>query len=481
MSLRDSIAGSLMAYSCAMDTRYEPAAHHRLIASTLEKAYRGEKGYDRVMLFAPPRHGKSELVSVKGPAWFLGNWPERKMIAASHTVDLAEGFGAKIRNMINDPLHLSCFGKNAALDPGTTARGNFSTAAGGSFFAVGVGGTPIGKGGDVITIDDPIRSREDAESPSLREKLKSWYTSAIYSRREGNGTIILMHQRWHDDDLAGWLLREHSQENWKVVNLPAIAEEGMTCELGRVPGEALWWKKYDEAELNRTRIAMGARDWMSMYQQRPRSETGDEFKKNYLRFYTKPNFEVALGSTIYILVDAATSKKRTSDFTAMAVIAIGGDGNKYLLELVRDKLSLVQRAAKLIALHRKWKPRFVGYEQYGQMADIEHIYVAQEEENYRFSISPLGGQSRKTDRIRRMLPDLENGKWWFPEEMWTKSAEGKYHDVMVNLVEEEMMQFPAGAHDDALDAMSRIYDMNQVTPKDSKKATGQTKKGPQPW
>lgn len=463
---------------CAMNNRYTPAPVHRFIAGKLERVASGE--CTRLMIFAPPRHGKSEITSKGFPAWFLGSFPHKKIIAASHTATLAEDFGGQVRDMIDHPLHKAVFGKAGGLDPSTSARGNFKTIGKGEYYAVGVGGTPIGKGCDVMIIDDPIRSREEAESEHYREKLKSWYRSSMYSRLEGDGAIVLMHQRWHEDDLAGWLLREHAQENWEVVNLPALATE--PDELGRIPGEALWWEKYDEERLRSIAIAQGPRDFLSMYQQKPRADEGNEFKAEYLRHYEREHLEIGVGMQRYLLVDAASSRKKWSDYTAMGVVGLGPDGNFYLLDGVRDRLKLIDRARTLMELHRKWQPHKVGYEQYGQMADVEHIKTVQESENYRFPIDVLGGRTKKTDRIRRLLPDLELGKWYFPIDMWKKDHEGRSYDLVDVMLNQEMLTFPVGTHDDFIDMLSRIYDMQLIWPKPSMSASaGYSTGGPKPW
>lgn len=471
--------GSLIAYSCGMNKNYRPAAAHHMIANAFEQAAHGNPEYNRVMIFAPPRHGKSMLVSENGPAWYLGNYPNKKIIAASHTAALADDFGAKVRNLLLDPLHQATFGPASGLNPKTTARDDFETIGKGEYSAFGVGASPIGKGANLMIIDDPFKSREEAESPTKRQSVKNWYTASMYTRLEGNASVILMHQRWHEDDLAGWLIDNHAEENWKIINLPAIAETH--DELGRVPGEALWWQGFDERALGRIASAIGTRDWLSMYQQRPRSLEGDEFKREYMQYYAKMPQEVARGCVIYILVDAASSKKKNSDNTAMAVVGLGADGNKYLLDGVRKRLSLSERAKHLFDLHRKWQPRYVGYEQYGQMADIEHMAHMMEQENYRFTIESLGGRIKKEERVRRLLPDLENGAWYFPESLMVKDNSNKSVDLIEKLVEDEMLPFPVGAKDDFLDAMSRIYDMKQTYPRASNNRTGVSTSGPRPW
>lgn len=478
--VRLMMSRNMMSYAVGMNPRYVVAPHHRLIGDTIQKAFEG-KGSNRIMIFAPPRHGKSELVSKIAPAYFLGRWPHRKVIAASHTADLAENFGGQVRDYILDPLHTATFSTLAALDPKTTARGDFKTMSKGEYFAVGVGGTPIGKGGDLIVIDDPFKSRKEAESPTQRQHVKDWYTSSIYSRLEGDGIIVLMHQRWHEDDLAGWLLREHAEENWTVIDLPAMCIDPQTDPLGRIKDEALWPERYNEERLFKISRAVGPRDWLSMYQQHPRSQDGDEFKRHYLRYYERPAIEIARGMTVYVLVDPASSKKKTSDYTTMVVIGIGADGNKYVLDMVRDRLKLSERAAKLMDLHRKWRPRHVGYESYGMQADIEHIQIVMEQDNYRFTIVPLGGRMKKEERIRRMLPELESGTWYFPTEMWYKTVDNKVVELIETMIESEMLPFPVSRNDDIIDVLSRIYDTEIVKPRGGNSQGGVSKGGPRPW
>lgn len=476
-ALRQACKASLVSYACVMNPRYEVSPHHRLIAQKLQDVFDGKN--DRLMIFAPPRHGKSELTSKIGPAWFLGKYPHRKVIAASHTLTLAEDFGSEVRDLLSDPLHEALMGTKGSLNNSTTAKGNFRTNAKGEYYAVGVGGTPIGKGADVAIIDDPIKSRKEAESPKYREDLKSWYTSSIYSRLEGQGAVILMHQRWHDDDLAGWLLEEHADENWEVLNLPALAEEDDV--LGRVPGEALWWQRYDEIRLNRIQRSVGPKDFLSMYQQRPREETGDEFKEEYLLRYTKFPSEIAMGMNLYLMVDPASSKKKGSDYTVMMIVGLGTDGNYYLIDAIRERLKLSERASKLIEMHQEWRPNETGYEKYGKDSDIEHIQGVQEGINYRFHIHELGGnQLAKVERIRRLLPDLEAGKWYFPERLMKKDSEGVIYDFM-EVLWNEMKAFPVGKHDDAVDDMGRIYDMPTTWPSVSTSRAGVATGGPKPW
>lgn len=445
---------SLTAYAATVERKFKPEAMHRVISDALMKVEAGE--IKRLMIFAPPRHGKSWLVSRFFPAWYYGKNPDKKIIAASHTHKLAADFGSEVRELLVDQDHVKIF-PDSKLRKDSAAKDEFKLEEGGEFYAVGVGGTPIGKGCNIAIIDDPIRNRQEAESELHRQKVKDWYTSSIYSRLEDDGAIVLMHQRWHDDDLAGWLLKEHSHENWHVINLPAIAEED--DYLGRQEGEALT-ERFPIEQLEKIKIAVGPRDWLSMYQQRPRLAEGDEFKRDDMKIFGINAQNGFHSMNRYIVVDAASSKKKHSDYTGMAVIGLGADQNFYFIDGIRDRLNLTERAEALIALHRKWNPIAVGYEQYGQMADIEHIQSAMEAENYRFHITPLGGKIKKEERIRRMIPAFEAGRWWFPPDLYKRQQDGNEVDIINELVETEMLPFPAGKFDDLLDATSRIYDMN---------------------
>ena len=161
---------------------------------------------------------------------------------------------------------------------------------------------------------------------------------------------------------------------------------------------------------------------------------------------------------IYILVDSASEKKKTSDYTVMEVVGLGEDGNYYTLDLVRDKLNLKERGNHLFRLHRKFSPLGVGYEKYGTMADIEYMQERMDRENYRFHITPLGGQVPKNDRIKRLIPKFEEGKWYLPKRLIRKDWEGNQVDLIEQFVNDEYIPFPVALHDDMLDAKARILE-----------------------
>jgi predicted phage terminase large subunit-like protein len=191
------------------------------------------------------------------------------------------------------------------------------------------------------------------------------------------------------------------------------------------------------------------------------------FKRDWIRFYEKSPEDVHSGLNKYILVDAANDKRKTNDYTAMWVVGLGSDGNRYILDIVRDRLNLTERAEKLIQLHRKWRPMEVRYERYGMMADIQHIKYRQGEMNYRFDIIEVGGQTPKNDRIRRLIPLFEQAKIWFPQTLHKTNYEGQTRELVGDFIEQEYASFPVPMHDDMLDALARMEepDLSLVWPK----------------
>jgi len=337
---RVATVGSLCAFAVANWRQYRPARHHHLIAQALERVARGE--CKRLMIFMPPRHGKSMLASEYFPAWYLGRNPSHRIIACSYAQALAEDFGRKVRNIIASDIYREIFpGITLAQDSSAAARFALGTGNGwgsGGYFGVGVGGPATGRGAELLLIDDPIKGMEEAESAVQRQNLKDWYSSVARTRLQPGGAIVIIQTRWHEDDLAGWLLAEHGHEGWEVLSLPAISEQdereplepaanpssterggnpgstepaanpgsierggnpespssterGGTVVprpqrgLGRAEGEALWPSAYPVTELNLIRASVGERIWASLYQQRPTALEGGLIKMHWFRRY----------------------------------------------------------------------------------------------------------------------------------------------------------------------------------------------------
>lgn len=432
---------SLIGYAIAEFPQYQAAAHHRLIAQKLQAVERGE--IQRLMIFMPPRHGKSMLASEFFPSWYLGRNPGRQIIHATYGQELADDFGRKVRNLLRSDLYRAIF-PGVELSEDSTAAARFHTTSKGVYHAVGVGGASTGRGAHLLLIDDPIKGRSEAESDTVRRQLKDWYASVAYTRLMPGGAIVVIQTRWHEDDLAGWILREHQAEGWEVLSLPAINYE---------TGEALWPEAYPVHRLQQIKEVLPPRDWEALYQQRPRAGTGGEFKRNWIQHYDDIN---PRDLSVVMVVDPAAGKQDRHDYTTAWVIGLGPDDNYYVLDVVRDRLNLTERADMVFRLHRKWKPVEVRYERYGMMADVEYLRQEMNRRTYRFALREVGGQASKQDRIRRLVPLFETNRVWMPHRMPYTGADGKTRDLIEEFIEEEFLAFPVAQHDDMLDALARI-------------------------
>jgi hypothetical protein len=234
---RRAATSSLLGFTEYTFRRYEAAAPHRQIAEQLERVLRGE--IDRLMLLVPPRHGKSELASRRFPAYYLGRFPDRHFISASASFALAEDFGRDVRNLMRSEEYAQVFDTGLAED--SQAKGRWTTQAGGSYFATGVGGALYGRGAHIALIDDPFSSMADARSEPIRRELHAWYTGTLYNRLERKGAIVIIGHRTHQDDLQGRLLAQQAAggDKWEVVELKALSPSG----------EALWPEKFDRDAL----------------------------------------------------------------------------------------------------------------------------------------------------------------------------------------------------------------------------------------
>ena len=247
---------------------YSAAAHHRRICEALEAVERGD--CRRLMIFTAPRHGKSELVSRRFPAWYLGRNPGKQFISASYGADLASDFGRDVRNILGSGEFGALF-PGVTLAPDSAAKNRWHTNKGGSYVAAGVGTAITGRGADVLNIDDPVKDRAEAESAVTRDSILAWYTSTAYTRLMPGGSIVLTMTRWHEEDLAGTLLEaaKGGGDQWEVICLPAFADAA-DDPLGRAVNEPLWPEKYDAKALTAIRAAIGERDFGALYQQQPR-------------------------------------------------------------------------------------------------------------------------------------------------------------------------------------------------------------------
>jgi len=298
-------------------------------------------------------------------------------------------------------------------------------------------------------IDDPVKSREDADSETIRQKQWDWWRDDMTTRLKPGAATVLIMTRWHEDDLAGRMIADLKSSGLrvKILSIPMEAKED--DPLGRQVGEPLWPEWFTEQM--RDTAKREPRTWSALYQQEPRPIGGGEFKVEWLNYWQRQ----PASTNKVILVDPSSGKYRTrGDFTSMWVLGCGPDGNDYVIDGIRDRLNLTERTDALFKLVRRYKPAAVGYEQYGLQADIEHIKAEQEVQQYRFRIIELGGGIKKEDRIRRLIPIFQQGKLWMPKSMVRQMASGNQNDIMDDF-RAEYLSFPVGAHDDAMDCLAR--------------------------
>jgi predicted phage terminase large subunit-like protein len=429
----------LIAYAAYQWPGYRDAAHHRLIARKLEAVERGE--ITRLVITMPPRHGKSMLASEFFPAWYLGRNPDHYVIAATYAQELADDFGRKVRNQIADPIYQGIFPGVAIKDDSTSAKrfhitgsiDALATTQDGAYFGVGVGGPLTGRGAHLLLIDDPVKNREEAESEIIRKKTKEWYTSTAYTRLMPGGRIIVIQTRWHEDDLAGWLLREHPQENWEVLDLPAI----------NAKNEALWPEQYGLERLEQIRQAIGPRDWSALYQQRPSPESGGYFKAEWV--HGVDSVPARANLAIYGASDYAVTSDG-GDYTVHVVIGVDPEDRVYLLDLWRSQSASDVWIEAFCDLVAKWRP--IGWaEETGQIkSGVGPFLVKRMLERkafvYREAFATRGDKAVRAQSIRGRI--AMKGLHILKDAPWKA-------DLIA-----EMMSFPVGVHDDQVDALGLV-------------------------
>lgn len=309
--------------------------YQQYIQAHLEQLTAGH--LDRLMLFLPPRHGKSEMVTIRYPVWRIEREPTTRVIIGAYSQTLANRFSRRARKIARERIE---------LDQERTAAEEWETAAGGGMRAAGVGAGVTGMGGHLIVIDDPVKSREEANSAAYREKVWNWYRDDLYTRLEPGGAIVLIMTRWHEDDLAGRILASEDEASWTVVSLPAIAEGDDL--LGRAEGEALCPERYDLDALARIRTVLG-NSWYALYQQRPQAPEGEFFQRHW--FEIVPAVPNDLEDAVRFW-DKASSVD--GDFTAGVLIG-RKRGIYYVLDVVRgqwigaDREKVIRQTAELDA------------------------------------------------------------------------------------------------------------------------------------
>ena len=431
-----------------VDHNYRMNWHHRLLCEYLDQL--AHKQIRRLMVFMPPRHGKSELVSRKFPAFLLGQQPDTSIISCSYSADLASRMNRDVQRIIDEESYHQLFPDTSLTNKSTRQFSDTRYLRNNDVFEIvnhrgvyrsaGVGGGITGMGGEYIIIDDPIKNREEADSATYRDKVYDWYTSTLYTRLEKDGCILLTLTRWHEDDLAGRLLKDSQggADQWTILDLPAICEAPTKSYDIRQEGEALWKWKYDEKALAAIKATVGSRDWAALYQQHPTPGDGGTFKREWWQFYrTLPD-----GLYDYIQSwDCTFKDAQSSDYVVGQVWARKGS-SRYLLDQVRGRMSFTETIRAVRSLSAKW-PQAVRKLIEDKANGTAVIDVLRRELPGLIPVEPEGG---KIVRANAVTAVAEAGNVFLPD----PSIAPWVHDFI-----EEHAMFPNGANDDQVDAQSQ--------------------------
>lgn len=417
---------SLLGFTEYTNPLYTSAGHHRLIAEKLEAVERGD--IDRLMIFMPPRHGKSELASVRFPAWYLGRNPHHQVICASYAHKLAAKFGRQVRNLIGGKEYQDIF-PGIELSEDSQAKDLFNTNHGGVYMATGVDGSVTGSGGDLVSIDDPVKGRQEADSETIQETAWDWYRGDLYTRLMPGARIVVTQTRWNEQDLSGRILESEGRVEdggqWHVLDLPAINEKG----------EALWPEWYPVPSLERIKASIGSREWSALYQQKPQPDEGGYFQRAWFKTWeTKPLLNI-YGTSDYAVTDNG------GDYTVHRIWGVDSQGNLYRLDGWRGQTSSDVWIDQKLDLIDKWKPlAWFGEGGVIQKA-IEPMLIRRMHERKLYCrMEWLSSIHDKPTRARGFQARAAMGKVFFEP------------DADIG----EFLVFPAGKHDDDVDTASMI-------------------------
>ena len=416
-----------------------------------------------LMIFMPPRHSKSEMVSRMLPAFLFGLDPDIRIFGTSYGQSLANDMSRDVQNIMLCDAYGQIFPETQLSKIGTrseTARRNIDQfniiGRRGYYLGRGVGAGVMGKGADRIIIDDPFKSRKEAESETVRESTWQWYKGTLRNRLQPGGKIILLNTRWHEDDLSGRILQkmkdDPESDRWKVISFPAIAEDGeyQHPEDKRKEGAALWPEMYDESALKKIKATSGGYDWSALYQQRPSPPGGAVIKRDWLQVIDQPP-----GYLMWVRFwDLAVTKKTTADYTASGQMAMDVMGNVYVRNFVREQQEwpTVRRMLVVIANQENCP---VGVEEVGTQKGFVQDFLTVKE----LRSIDIRGYGVDSDKKTRALP-------------WVARAEaGKFYIIRGKGVDEyisELVSFTGmdDKNDDQVDWTSGAYSMlaNYIEP-----------------
>jgi predicted phage terminase large subunit-like protein len=413
---------------------YQTPRHLREIAKILEAVERGDK--KRILLSVPVRHGKSVLTSQIFPSWYLGKHPDRFIILASHGQDLAEEFGMEVINFLKDEHYQAIF-PNVRLSSESHSKTKLrlNSPHRGKAFFTGVGGSLTGRGAHVLLIDDPIKDAEQADSDQYKKKLRTWYKQVARTRLMPGGAIIVISTRWRCDDLIGWLT-DHEENvtagQWEVINFPAIAEDDTND--WRKSGEVLWPEMWTKEYLEGERLEQGTRNFLAIYQGRPVAEEGNIIHADWIVKLPMLQ-EVKLKGAKVAFLDTAFKTDTTNDYSA---VAIGGrTDTHFIIEYTEHKRlefpQLLEWVRELIKMHQL---NAVCVEDKASGQSLVQML----RKELPVPIIPMKAEIDKVSRVNSVAPLFEAKKILFREPINPATWE-------------ELVNFPAGKHDDLVDAV----------------------------
>lgn len=411
------------------------------------------EGDSHFLISEPPRHGKSTLCALWLIIWFLSIWPYKRAVYVTHTASLARLWGRRIRDRIARHQDVIPFRVSKTKD----AADEFDVDGHdeGGFLSLGVGGPFTGRGGDLVVVDDIIKNPEQANSETYRENHWEYWTDTIVNRMEPGGSQVVMHTRWHEDDLTGRLKKSEEAAEWECIDFPAIALEDDV--LGRKPGEALWPERFDEKALDKIRRRSGPYAWSALYQQRPAPPGGAVFARESFRyFYPVGEAFVLLGAdgevkyTVrqdecrsFQIVDTAMTEKTYSDFTVIATLAVTPRDDVLVMDIQRKQIAVPDQWNFIMASRNAWvraSPRY-------QFLAIE---------NRGSGIGLLQLADRLGVRIRALDPTTDKvTRASDAATMYSRNKVFHLRDApWLADFEDELCSFPLGAHDDQVDAIA---------------------------